>query len=233
MDFVKQPEGIPLTSLPINQREEELQRHGKLFPKSIRCIICGPSNCGKTNLMIHLLIHPQGLRFANCYVYSKSLQQPKYQFLRAVLQGIKGISCNFYNEREDVLNPSEVKPDSIMIFDDVAVEKQDVIRDYFSMGRHANVDCFYLCQSYAHVPKHLVRDNANFLIVFKQDDLNMQHIYNDHINTDMSAERFHEMCSRCWERNQYSPLVVNKDVSLNNGRYQRGFNEHIQLWKPF
>ncbi|KYQ48820.1 hypothetical protein ALC60_12125 [Trachymyrmex zeteki] len=37
------------------------------------------------------------------------------------------------------------------------------------MGRHAHVDCFYLCQTYAKISKHLIRDNANLLILFKQD----------------------------------------------------------------
>ena len=40
------------------------------------------------------------------------------------------------------------------------------------MGRHQNVDCFYLCQSYAQVSKHLVRDNVKLLVIFRQDDMN-------------------------------------------------------------
>ncbi|EZA55673.1 hypothetical protein X777_04182 [Ooceraea biroi] len=35
------------------------------------------------------------------------------------------------------------------------------MREHFSMGRHSLVDCFYLCQTYARIPKHLLRDNAN------------------------------------------------------------------------
>jgi hypothetical protein len=233
MNFVKQSNTLPLTPVLVNQEEESIERHGKLFPNSIRCIVCGPSNCGKTNLMLNLLLHPQGLRFENCYVYSKSLQQPKYQFLRKVLEGVKGVGSFFYNDREDVLKPDQVKPNSVMIFDDVAVEKQDIIRDYFSMGRHAGVDSFYLCQSYTRVPKHLIRDNVNIIIVFKQDELNMQHIYNDHINTDMPFNIFRQMCHNCWESDKYLPLVVNKDCPLKEGRYRRGLDEFIQLWKTF
>ncbi|KAL6256683.1 hypothetical protein P5V15_012802 [Pogonomyrmex californicus] len=48
------------------------------------------------------------------------------------------------------------------------------------MGRHSNVDCFYLCQTYARIPKHLIRDKANLLILFKQDGTNLKHVYNDH-----------------------------------------------------
>jgi len=91
-----------------------------------------------------------------------------------------------FSHNEGVLDPSEAQNNSIMIFDDVACEKRDNIRSYFCMGRHKNVDSFYLCQTYSHIPKHLIRDNANFITMFKQDDLYMRHIYWDHINTDMN-----------------------------------------------
>jgi len=44
---------------------------------------------------------------------------------------------------DGVLEPSEAKNNSIMIFDVVACEKQDNIRSYFSMCRHKNIDYFY------------------------------------------------------------------------------------------
>ena len=53
------------------------------------------------------------------------------------------------------------------------------------MGRHRLIDCFYLCQTYAQIPKHLIRDNLNFLVLFRQDEMNLKHIYGDHVNTDM------------------------------------------------
>jgi len=64
------------------------------------------------------------------------------------------------------------------------------------MGRHKNIDSFYLCQTYSHLPKHLIRDNANFIIMFKQNNLSMRHIYRDHINTDMSYETFVKICQK-------------------------------------
>ena len=64
------------------------------------------------------------------------------------------------------------------------------MRDYFSMGRHNSIDCFYLSQTYAHIPKHLIRDNTNFIILFKQDETNLRHVYDDHVNKDMSFNEF-------------------------------------------
>nr|CAI5858716.1 unnamed protein product [Callosobruchus analis] len=39
--------------------------------------------------MISLITHPNGLRFSNVYLYCKSPYQPKYQYLRNVLQPLK------------------------------------------------------------------------------------------------------------------------------------------------
>jgi len=41
--------------------------------------------------------------------------------------------------------PNEARPNSIFVFDDVAFDKQDTVREYFSMGKYSHVDCFYLC----------------------------------------------------------------------------------------
>ncbi|KAL7290404.1 hypothetical protein TKK_0016095 [Trichogramma kaykai] len=163
MEFSKQPLKLPVGNFDIVEEKRKVRRHGDLLPDSIRAVFCGPSNCGKTNCLLALITHPNGLRFENVYVYSKSLNQPKFKFLKDLLEPIDGVRYLPFSEHETVLSPDEALPNSLMIFDDVACEKQDNVRAYFCMGRHKNVDSFYLCQLYAHVPKHLVRDNVNFV----------------------------------------------------------------------
>lgn len=211
------------------EEEQKKHKHGVLFPSNIRCIIAGPSNCGKTNVMISLLEHENGLKFRNIYLYSKSLYQPKYIYLEKLLKPIKGIGYYAFNTCEKILHPSKAKPNSIFIFDDVICCNQNVIREYFSMGRHNHIDCFYLTQTYTKIPKHLIRDNANSLILFKQDDLNLKHIYMDHVGTDMDFEEFKKICHICWANNNYEFLTIVKDNKLNFGRYRKGFDHFISL----
>ena len=226
MRLIKTGDSLKIDNLDFGRDVKKDSKHGSLLPDSIRCIICGPSNCGKTNIMIGLLTHPHGLRFKNVYVYSKSLYQPKYEFLRKVLSSLVG-----YHEFKDsdvIMPPAQAKVNSIFIFDDVACYKQSVIRDYFSMGRHKQIDSFYLCQTYTHVGKHLIRDNSNLLILFRQDDMNLRHVYSDHVNTDMSFENFKHMCSMCW-KDKYGFLVIDKDSDIEHGRYRKEFDEYIYL----
>jgi hypothetical protein len=131
-------------------------------------------------------------------VFSKSLFQPKYQYLETLLKPIKGMNFFAFNNLENnIPSSSEVKPNSLIIFDDVACDKQNVMREYFCMGRHKNIDCFYLCQTYTKIPKQLIRDNAKFLIVFKQDELHLFHIYRDNVSSELTYEQFKEMCHLC------------------------------------
>lgn len=145
-----------------------------------------------------------------------------------MIESIKGIKLYTFSENEKVLSPEKAKQHSIIIFDDVICGKQNTIRDYFCMGRHKNVDCFYLCQTYTKIPKHLIRDNANMIIVFKQDEMNLRHIYNDHVIGDMLFNEFTRICSECW-KDKYGFLVISKDDTIIKGRYRKGFDNFIQL----
>lgn len=224
MRFKKQSVNLPVVNFDqFMPQEDDRKKHGHLLPNSVRAVFCGPSNCGKTNALLTLITHPNGLRFENVYIYSKSLKQPKYKLLEHLLKSVDGIEYFPFNEHEQVVAPNDAQPNSIFVFDDVACEKQDNIRAYFSMGRHENVDCFYLCQTYARIPKHLVRDNANLLVLFKQDDMNLRHAYNDHVNTDMSYDKFKNLCSSCWA-DKYGFLMIDKDSDLDKGRYRKGFD---------
>lgn len=225
MKFVQQQQSLSLDKVCC-ESTKKIYRHGNLLPTTIRCIICGPSSCGKTNVMIGLLIHKNGLRYRNVYLYSKTLFQPKYVFLDKVLTMVPEIKFTKYRDNEEVISSQTARPNSVMVFDDVAGENQNNIRDYFAIGRHKNIDSFYLNQTYSKIPKQLIRDNANLLVVFKQDDVNLRHIYDEHVTTDMSWKQFREMCKNIWSE-PYSYLVINKDCEKNNGRYRMKFDKFV------
>jgi len=63
-----------------NLESKGKSQHHWLLPDSTLCIICGPSACGKTNLMLNLL--QMSANYDRLYIYSKTLGQEKYQFLR-------------------------------------------------------------------------------------------------------------------------------------------------------
>lgn len=227
MDFQKQACEIEIIKLPEIDDVME-KKHGNLLPPSIRAVVVGFSNTGKTNAVISLLTSPNGLKFSTLYVYSKSLNQPKYKFLEKVFAGLKDVQYHPFSNNAQVLSPQEAKPNSLMIFDDICLESQKIVQQYFSASRHNHIDVFYISQSYARIPKHIIRDNSNFLIIFPQDISNLKHIYDNHINTDMSFENFQKLCSECW-REKYGFLVIDKESPKNQGRYRKTFNYYVSF----
>lgn len=227
MKIVKQSVQLPVKNVSMIEENADSRRrkHGQLFPNSIRCIICGPSGCGKTNLILTLLTHPNGLKFANIYVYSKSLYQDKYRQLAAILKLVPRVGFFQFDSNTEVIDPNEAEPYSVFVFDDVACDKQDKIKAFFSMGRHRDVDCFYLCQTYTAIPKHLLRDNCNLIVLFRQDSVNLKHVYDEHVTTDCSFDEFKEMCKACWT--DFGFVVIDKESTINRGRYRKGFDHFI------
>ena len=65
-------------------------------------------------------------------MFSKSLFQPKYRMLENVFKTLSdvGISYFAYSENDELPPPNEIGHNYIMLFDDVACERQDNIRIY-------------------------------------------------------------------------------------------------------
>lgn len=229
MRLIEQKDKLNIENVDV-QIMKKPSRHGSLLPDSIRGIFVGPSGSGKTNVMLNLITNKNGVRFENIYLYSKTSDQEKYTLLRNIIDSIKGVNFYIFTNGDQVLKPSLVKKNSIFIFDDVICNNQTPIRDYFSMGRHSGANSiFYLAQTYSKIPKHLVRDNTNFLVVFKQDDKNLRHIFNDHCSIDMDFSEFRKMCHLCWNFKDYGFLVIDKTREMDQGRYRCGFHTFIKM----
>lgn len=73
----------------------------------------------------------------------------------------------------------------------------------------------------------MVRDNTNLLIIFKQDDRNLRHIFDDHVNTDMLYERFKIICNKALKCENGFLLTDKERDNINNGRYRIGFEKIV------
>lgn len=217
----KQVRSLPIINHDVHQ-SGKFSKHGDLLGTCKRGLVVGPSGSGKTNLLISLLLHPNGIRFTRLYLYCKTLEQSKYNLLRRVLKG------RLQESDRPPIPPKHAAKYSAILFDDVVCDSQSPIRDYFCFGRHRHIDCFYCCQTYSSIPKQLIRDNANMLMIFKQDLTNLRHIYDDHVNTDMLFDTFKQLCTLCWE-DSYGFLTIDKECDINHGRYRKGVDVYIRI----
>ncbi len=210
--------------------------HHFLLPNNIRCIIFGPSSCGKTNLMLNLLLTDSYLNYDKLYIYSKSVGQDKYQQLKQWSDSIAKIThqdtVTFLTSQDEIMpvNKHDKKYKTIMVFDDVMLANQKPMMEYFTQGRHYNIDCFYLVQNFFEVPKHTVRDNANLLIIFQQDLKNLRAIH-DTYGMDMDFNEFRTFFNQC-TLDRYGFCVIDLTSEPFNGKYRSTF-DHFYIPKLY
>lgn len=126
MRFVKQELQLPIRNIDdsVSDGISTTYRHSELLPDSIRCLIIGKSGCGKTNLLLSLIESPLGINFENLYLISKTLSQPKYKYLESLLESIEGVGFFKYLSPDQMIAASKVKPNSLVIYDDVICDKK-------------------------------------------------------------------------------------------------------------
>lgn len=200
-----------------------------ILPLPVRSLIVGTSGCGKTTLLYNLIMKPWGTPFLNIYIFSKSLDQNVYKVLKEKYESIEyteGVQiAYFFSNCEELVSLDECQPNSLVIFDDcVNVKQQHAIKDYFVRRRHKNISCVYLTQSYTKVDKQLIRNNINFLCVFKQGPKYTKDIYDEYVGSDFTYDGFKEICNRCWNED-VGFLAIDTTRKLKTGRYKKKFDE--------
>ena len=77
-----------------------------LLRRSIRGIIVGESGCGKTTLLLNLLLRPGWLDYDNLFVFGKNLFQPEYRILKKAFEEElpKEYILRLFNMRDEIQN---------------------------------------------------------------------------------------------------------------------------------
>ena len=153
----------------------------ELIPKHpFRLIISGESGCGKTNLVVNLLL--KYLEFDSLFVCAKDLVEKTYEQLQEYFELLNkidiSVGAEFYNNLDDMKTVDELSHDNrnVVVFDDcITQKKQDLIQDMFIRGRKKNASIIYITQSYYKVPK-IIRDNSNYYIFFKLQHRDLKRI---------------------------------------------------------
>ena len=134
------------------------------------------------------------------------------------------ITPNFLTNCELIPDPSELDPEkkNLLILDDCYLGKQNKAEAYYSRGRHNNCDTIFLSQNYFRLPRQTIRENCNFLILFKQDTRNLTHIHADHCS-EITLEEFRDFCNRVWKR-KHAFVTIDLTSGMENGKFRKNLS---------
>ena len=157
---------------PGSSESDYKQGHPCMPADVFRMLICGPSNSGKTNTLLHMLY--ELLEYDKIYLFSKNLHQNKYQdllqYFTEEVNPDPEVGYEVIEAPGDEIIPLEellVDTQKIVVFDDLVCESnQNSIIHYFINGRHRNCCVIYLTQTFYKVPKN-IRNNCSHFCIFR------------------------------------------------------------------
>ena len=141
-----------------------------------------------------------------CSLIKKTYMQRIYLLLQL-------LKADFYDDCQDIPDPSALNPmqKNLLLLDDCFLGKQN--KAYYTRGRHNNFS----------LPRHTVRENSNFIILFPQDVRNLTHIHADHCASDISVSEFKQFCHGVWS-DAHSFVTIDLMSIPMNGKYRQNFN---------
>ena len=137
------------------------------------------------------------------------------------------ITADFYDDCPNIPDSSVLDMQkNLLLLDDCFLGKQNKAEAYYTRSRHNNFDTIYIVQNYFRLPRHTVRENSNFIILFPQYVKNLTHIHADHCASDISLPEFKQFCHGVWSAGGAGHNFVAIDLTSTptNGKYRQNFN---------
>ena len=169
------------------QREATKPLHHPMLPDDIRMLVVGQSGCGKTNLVINLIL--KYIKWTELYVITMTPFQSIYDPLRDLNKKEKCVNFVSPSDLGQELFQS-MEPLSLVIFDDyMMVKNQEFPSMVFSQGRHRKINSIYISQKFTET-ELVIRQNTNILVMFNVDKKSRECVHNMYVSADMDLRDF-------------------------------------------
>ena len=135
------------------------------------------------------------------------------------------LRADFNNDCQGILDPLALDPmqKNLLLLNDCFRGQQNKAEAYYTRGRHNNCDAIYIAQNCFRLPRHTIRENSNFIILFPQDMKNLTHIHADHCANDISLLEFKQFYHRIWSK-EHNFVTIDLTSTPTYGKYLPYFN---------
>ena len=200
---------------------ENLSFNNPLLPQSIRGLIVGKSGCGKTTLLLNLLLNPGWLDYDNLFIFGKSLFQPEYKILRTAFEeGLpKEYILELFNMRDEIQN-SQFPPSLVVSHwaESLDNETSDIKSNFFESSTDVPD------------PRDLNSEDKNLMIfddllLEKQNKTESYYVRGRHSNVDCFylAQNYFKLPRQKIRENSNLICLFQQDLKNINNIY----NDHI------
>src|SRR6266481_6077841 len=227
----------PIVHMETNA-EKFINRHAMAPQWSFRLLICGQTGCGKTNLLLNLLLNY--LYYNKLYVYAKDLSESSYIYLQEFFDDVhrkveEDYNCiesiaTFSSNKADIVDVDDLDKEyqNLIVFDDFVTEKdQDSIIELFTRGRKKNVSVIYLTQSYYSTPKD-IRLQCNYFMFFNiGSKREIIEIEKDH-TIGLTKEEFLHLFKLATE-DPYSFMTIDLKTKEKRNKFRKNLDYRIGI----
>ena len=134
------------------------------------------------------------------------------------------IRADFFDDCQDIPDPSALDhtQKNLLLLDDCFLGKQNKAEAYYTRGRHTSCDTIYIAHNYFRLPRHTIRENSNFIILFPQDVKNLTHIHADHCPSDIYLLEFKQFCHGVWNNEKHNFITIDlTSTPIMDEKYRR------------
>ena len=243
-------------------KKSNTRQNSPLLPASLRGLIVGRSNSGKTILLLNLLLRKDWLDYNNLLIFGNSLHQDEYQILKKGFEkklgkeqllnlfnnqelmspleaienyqgeGTGGITAEFYENCEDIPDPKTLDPKL----------KNLIILDDCYLGKQSKAGAYYSRGRHANCDSLYISQNYFALLrnsVRENSNLIILYPQNNksisHIYQDHCTDlSFEEFKNLCQQiwKTKFNFLTIDLSSELLNGKYRENL-EKFYIPKAF
>ena len=204
-----------------NQNKTNKNNH-PLLPKSLRGLIVGKSGCGKTTLLLNLLLQPGWLDYSKLSVFGKSLFQPEYRILKKGFeeQLPKRVNMNLF-ENQNEIQQEQISPNELI---------HELAKNQKIHSKEPIECSFYESTDDVPDPKELSPEQKNLMIfddllLQKQNKCEAYYVRGRHSNCDclyLSQNYFKLPCQTIRENANFFCLFPQDRKNIDHI-----FNDHV------
>jgi len=201
-------------------------------------LVVGPSRCGKSNVVLNIILKWYSKAFDEFYLASETAYRPSSGWLTLIQNDIipeSNVEDNFSKASEfletiiERQKETDGKDHVLVVLDDLAKETKTsvMLEALFTRGRHLNISTILISQVFYNVHPS-IRKNTSHMIIFRPTDSKELEALATELSGMQDKKEFKKMLLDVTKKLHDFLFVANNEPNLSM-KYMKNFNQRITV----